>query len=250
MTRVQILILAILAVTVCIVFGVAAVVVQTQFIPSLTPVIAEQPLAEASLTPAATATWTPIPTSTITPTPTDTPLPTPTNTRVVNDTATPTPTYTPLPTSTGTISPTPTRTGGGGSSPGAPRPTPTPSSRYPFKIVGAPLEYKTKNFIFVVYVRVTSGDVLLPGYRLVGTHYPTGANIKSEPSCPKLCRGSGPRIEDYLIQEGNLVFEAFFYDTGTWSLMLVDGQGQQVSEVFNINIDIKDRKWFYYHFNR
>jgi hypothetical protein len=248
MTRVQILILVILAVTVCIIFGIAAVVVQTQFIPSLTPVIAEQPPAEASPTPVATATWTPIPTSTVTPTPADTPLPTPTNTRVVNDTATPTPTQTRLPTPTGTITATPTRTGGGSS--GAPRPTPTPSSPYPFRIVDTPLEYETKNFIFVVYARVSSGDVLLPGYRLVGTHYPTGANVKSEPSCPKLCRGSGPRVEDYLIQEGNLVFEAFFYDTGTWSLMLVDGQGQQVSEVFHVSIDIKDRKWFYYHFNR
>ncbi|GAB4534632.1 MAG: hypothetical protein Kow0063_17950 [Anaerolineae bacterium] len=247
MTRVQILILVILAVTVCIVFGIAAVVVQTQFIPSLTPVIADQPPAEVALTPTVTATWTPIPTSTATPTPTDTPLPTPTYTRVVNDTATPTPTHTPLPTDTATITPTPTR--GRGGSPGA-RPTPTPTSRYPFRIVETPLEYKTKNFIFVVYARVTSGDVLLPGYRLVGTHYPTGVNIKSEPSCAYLCRASGPKVEDSLIQEANLVFEAFFYDTGTWSMMLVDGQGQQVSEVFHVNIDIKDRKWFYYHFNR
>ena len=56
--------------------------------------------------------------------------------------------------------------------------------------------------------------------------------------------------EDYLIQEGNLVFEAFFYDTGTWSLVIVDPQGQQASEVLQIDIDIKKRKWFYYHFGR
>jgi hypothetical protein len=125
-----------------------------------------------------------------------------------------------------------------------------PTSRYPFRIVAEPLEYKTKNFIFVIYARVTSGDVLLPGYRLIGTHYPTGAHIKSEPSCAYLCRASGPNLEDALIQEGNLVFEAFFYDTGYWSLVLVDAQGNQVSEVFNIDIDIKKRKWFYYLFNR
>ncbi len=250
MTRVQILILAILAITVCMVFGIAAIAVRTQLIPSLTP-IAQQPEPEVPPTSAATPTWTIMPTNTLTPTPVDTPLPTATNTRVVQDTPTPTPTHTAAPTPTGTITPTPTRrsSGGGGSS-GAPRPTPAPTSRYPFRIVTEPLEYKTKNFIFVVYARVTSGDVLLPGYRLIGTHYPTGAHINSEPSCTYLCRASGPDVEDALIQEGNLVFEAFFYDTGYWSLVLVDPQGNQVSEVFNIDIDIKKRKWFYYHFNR
>jgi len=227
MTRVQILILAILAITVCMVFGIAAITVRTQLMPSLTPVVAQQPEPEAPPTSAATPTWTIMPTYTLSPTPVDTPLPTATNTRVVQDTLTPTPTHTAAPTPTGTITPTPTRSsssGGGGSS-GGPRPTPTPTSRYPFRIVTQPLEYKTKNFIFVIYARVSSGDVLLPGYRLIGTHYPTGANIKSEPSCVHLCRASGPKVEDYLIQESNLVFEAFFYDTGTWSLMLVDPQG-------------------------
>ncbi len=248
MTRVQILILAILAITVCMVFGIAAIAVRTQLIPSLTPVVAQQP--EVSPTSAATPTWTIMPTNTLTPTPVDTPLPTPTNTRVVVDTLTPTPTHTSAPTPTGTITPTPTRSSSGGGSSGGPRPTPTSTSRYPFRIVAEPLEYKTKNFIFVVYARVTSGDVLLPGYRLMGTHYPTGAHIESEPSCAYLCRASGPSLEDALIQEGNLVFEAFFYDTGYWSLVLVDPQGNQVSEVFNIDIDIKKRKWFYYLLNR
>jgi hypothetical protein len=250
MTRVQILILAVLAITVCIVFGIAAFAVRAQLTPSSTRAIADQPETQVSPTLGPTATWTIMPTNTHTPTPVETLTPTPTNTRVVLDTATPTQTHTPAPTPTGSITPTPTRSSGGGSSYSAPRPTPTPTSLYPLRIVDAPLEYKTKNYIFVVYARVTSGDVLLPGYRLVGVHNPTGANIRSEPSCAKLCRGSGPRVEDWLIQEGNLVFEAFFYDTGTWSLMLVDPQGNQASDVLHIAIDIKDRKWFYYHFNR
>ena len=252
MTRVQILILLILAITVCIVFGIAAITVRTQLMPSLTPAIAERPESETTTTPAAVPTWTPIPISTSTPTPTDTRLPTATYTRVVQDTATPTVTHTPAPTPTGTISPSPTRSsgGGGGGTYRTPVPTPTPTSLYPFRIVGQTLAYSTTNYIFVTYARVTSGDVLLPGYRLIGTHYPTGAHIESEPSCPYLCRASGPSIEDYLIQEGNLVFEAFFYDTGSWSLMLVDPQGRQVSEILHIGIDIRDRKWFYYHLNR
>ncbi len=250
MTRVQILILLILAITVCIVFGIAAVTVRTQLMPSLTPAIAERPETEGTTTLAAASTWTPIPSSTSTPTPTDTRLPTATYTRVVQDTATPTVTHTPAPTPTGTITPSPTRSSGGSGSYRTPVPTPTPTSLYPFRIVGETLTYSTTNYIFVTYARVTSGDVLLPGYRLIGTHHPTGAHIESEPSCPYLCRGSGPRIEDYLIQEGNLVFEAFFYDTGTWSLMLIDPQGRQVSEILHIAIDIRERKWFYYHLNR
>jgi hypothetical protein len=99
-------------------------------------------------------------------------------------------------------------------------------------------------------VRITSGNTLLPGYRMVGTHNPTGAHVESPPSCGKLCKGSGPKRENWLIQESNLAFEAFFYDTGTWSLVLLDPQGQQASEVLEIKIDIKDRKWYYYHFNR
>jgi hypothetical protein len=250
MTRVQILILAILAITVCVVFGIAAIAVQTQLIPSLTPAVAQPPETEVPPISAATPTWTLIPTWTLTPTPAETPIPTPTNTRVVDDTPTPTQTHTPAPTSTGTISPTPTRSRGGGSSSGVPRPTPTPTSRYPFSIVEGPLVYTTTNYIFVVYARITNGNVLLPGYRLVGTHYTTGVHIESAPSCPYLCKASGPAVEDALIQEGNVAFEAFFYDTGTWTMVLVDPYGNQVSEVFHVNIDINNRRWFYYHFNR
>jgi hypothetical protein len=248
MTRVQILILALLAIIVCIVFGIAAFMVRPLLASPSPFIIANQPETDTP-TPAPTATWTPIPTRTFTPTPSDTPLPTPTYTRVVLDTATSTPSQTRAPEPTETSTPTPTRSGGSGSR-GTPRPTPMPTSRYPLKVVEEPLAYKTKNFIFVVYSRVTSGDVLLPGYRMVGTHSPTGANIQSEPSCNYLCRASGPKEEDSLIQEGNLVFEAFFYDTGTWSLMLLDPQGQQASEVIQIEIDKQDRMWFYYHFSR
>jgi hypothetical protein len=252
MTRVQILILAILAITVCLVFGIAAIAVQTQLIPSLTPAVAQLPETEVPSVSEATPTWTLVPTWTpaSTPTPAETPIPTPTNTRVVNDTPTPTQTHTPAPTSTGTVSPTPTRSRGGGSSPAAPRPTPRPTSRYPLSVVEGPLVYTTTNYIFVVYARITSGNLLLPGYRLDGTHYPTGVHIRSAPSCPYLCKASGPALEDALIQEGNVAFEAFFYDTGTWNMMVVDPYGNQVSEVFYVNIDINNRRWFYYHFNR
>jgi hypothetical protein len=118
--------------------------------------------------------------------------------------------------------------------------------------VDGPVDKKTKNHMFVVYARITGpdGTTLLPDYRMIGTHSPTGVNIQSEPSCDYLCRASGPRMEDYYILEGNLVFEAFFYDTGTWSLVVLDPQGQQASEKLEIEIDRQERRWFYYHLSQ
>jgi hypothetical protein len=254
MTRRQTLTLASLAMMVCVVFSILAITIRSNLTNSV---------ASANPEPATSAvppslTFTPglaiMPTSTFTPPPAETSTPTPTYTRVVIDTATPTPSQTPLPTSppTSTSIPTatPARGSGGGRSGGTTRATPTPASRYPFRIVEEPQVYTTTNHIFVVLARVTSGgSVLVPGYRMVGTHSPTGAGHQSEPSCDHLCKASGPKGE-FLIQEGNLVFEAPFYDTGTWSLMLVDPQGRQVSDVLKIDIDSKHKKWFFYHFNQ
>jgi hypothetical protein len=254
MTRRQTLTLAGLAMMVCVVFFILAITIRSNL---------TNPVASANLEPPTSAippspTFTPglaiVPTSTFTPPPAEPSTPTPTYTRVVVDTATPTPSQTPEPTYTPTSTPIPAATqgrgSGGGRSGGAPRPTPTPTSRYPFKILEEPQVYSTTNHIFVVLARVTSGgSVLVPGYRMVGTHSPTGAGHQSEPSCDHLCKASGPKGE-FLIQEGNLVFEAPFYDTGTWSLMLVDPQGRQVSDVLKIEVDSQQRKWFFYHFNQ
>jgi hypothetical protein len=252
MTRAQFLVLAVLAIMVCIVFGAAVVVVRAQLASiSGTPVVGRPP-PDVPGTLGPTATWTIIPTNTFSPTPVESLTPTPTNTRVVLDTPTytptSTPTITPTPTQTGT--PTPARGRPGGGSPGGPRPAPTATSRYPLIVAQEPLSYTTKNYIFVVLAKVTSGNTLLPGYRMVGVHRPSGAEIKSPPSCAKVCKGSGPDKDLWPIQEGNLAFEAFFYDTGTWSLWLVDAQGNQASEVIQIPIDIKKRLWYYYQFNR
>jgi hypothetical protein len=246
MTQAQILVLAVLAVLVCIVFGVAVAMIRPLLAPSLEPAVAEQP--GAGVAPASTATWTPIPTNTFTPFPTHTSFPTPTYTRVVLDTATPTPSQTAAPTPTETSIPTSTR-GGSRSTIGTPQPTPTPTSRFPLKIVGEPVAFETDNHFFVILAKVTAGNVLLPGYRMVGNHTPTGAGHQSQPSCDHLCKASGPG-ETFPIQEGNLVFEPFFYATGTWSLVLLDPQGRQASDVFQVEIDIEEKMWFYYHFNR
>jgi hypothetical protein len=251
MTRAQILVLAVLAVLVCIVFGIAAAVIRAQLVTSPDAAVADEPGLDLTAALPPTATWTPIPTSTLSPTPAETSPPTATNTRVVPDTPTPTETGTPTvtPTATNTPTVTPARAGGGGGSPGVPRPAPTPTSRYPLIVAEGPISYTTKNYMFVVLAKVSSGNTLLPGYRIAGTHTPTGAHIESDPSCATLCKGSGP-LGVWPVWQGNVAFEAFFFDTGTWSLVILDPQGRQASEVLNIEINREKRLWYYYRFNR
>jgi len=217
--------------------------------------------ATATFTPRPTATPTASPTLTNTPSPapTDTPSPTPTATRVVVDTPTPVATNTPFPTPIPTATNTPVTQSYGGDNTPSPAPAPPPASQHPFKIVAGPLSYKTKNHIFVILAKVITGDVPQPGYRLVGTHSPTGFQWESPLSCPDLCKASGPEavynedgevVEKFDVQKGNLFFESPLYETGVWSLMLVDAHGQQVSDIFQFALDSEKKLWFYLVFSR
>ena len=233
---------------------------------------AERPLLTASPVAFANPTFTLIPTSTGTPTPTNTRPPTSTPTRVVLDTATPsqapTATYTLVLLGTpATLTGTPSDTSTVSSATWTPSATPvvTPTVFYPMKIIESQA-HETGNTFFVVFAQITGNNVLLPGYRIVGTHSPSGLAVESEPSCVDLCRASGPKdgcepvcdtsctpvattTTGYPVQEGNVVFEAYAYETGVWSLVVADPQGGQVSDVFQIEIDIERRQWFYYRFD-
>jgi hypothetical protein len=260
MTRVQMLILAGLLMAVLGVFCVGAVLARSVLLTPPGTEVAEEP--PGAQPPIGTATPAPLPsatpafvfTSTSTPTPNVPRSPTATNTRVVNDTATPTitdtPTVTPIPTETAT----PTRarqssgsSGGGGSSSG-PKPTPVPTSRFPLKMLEGPVSYKTHNHFLVVLAQVTRGYTYLGGYRLIATKTPSGAIYKGPPSCPYICKANGP--EGSILERGNMFLE-IPYESGVVSLMIVDPQGQQASEVFQIttNVDL-DQWWFYYRFGQ
>ena len=251
MTRVQMLILAGLVMTVLGVFCVAAVLAGFTLFAPAAPAVAEEPPPIATPVPTPSATPAFIPQNTATPTPDDARSPTPTNTRVVNDTATPTitmtPTVTPTPTQTATSAPA--RQGsGGGSSSGGPRPTPAPTSRYPLKILDGPVSYKTHNHFLVILAQVTRGNAYLGGYRLISVKTPSGAVYKGTPSCPYICKANGP--EGSVLQRGNIFLETP-YESGIVSFMVVDPQGRQASEViqFDSSVD-KDQWWFYYRFGQ
>jgi hypothetical protein len=249
MTRVQMLILAGLLVMVLGVFCVGAVLARSVLLtPPGTEVVEEPPPAA---TPGPPPTDTPVYIFTRTATPTPNTSPTATNTRVVNDTATPTITLTPTvtPTPTETATPIPARQGsGGGSSSGGPKPTPAPTSRFPLKMLEGPVSYKTHNHFLVVLAQVTRGYTYLAGYRLIAVKTPSGAIYKGPPSCPYICKANGP--EGSILQRGNIYLETP-YESGVVSLMIVDPQGQQASEVFQIttNVDL-DQWWFYYRFGQ
>ena len=124
----------------------------------------------------------------------------------------------------------------------------------------------TSNWFFVLYAQIKTGGALLAGYRIVGTHIPSGSTFESAPSCSDLCKASGPRVSTTPccnesctpeaaslpanVQEGNVALEAPIYDTGTYYIRVLDPQGQQVSDTIEIPIDITDRKWFFYVFAR
>ncbi len=256
MKRWQILMLIVMAMLAAILFCGVAIFSRSLFTAPPPEIIAEKAAADAPVDVAATrraiGTHTPTPTRTPTATATDTPVPTPTNTRVVHDTATPTPsrTPTPMPTPTNTLV---VRSSGGGAVSYA---TPTPVCSYPFCVSGQPAEYDTNNYFLVVLAQVTENGILQPGYKLVGVHSPTGLHAESAPSCPDLCKASGVEsITDdngnvirFEVQKGNVQLETQTYDTGVWSVWLVDPNGQQVSETVNIPIDHENRKWYYYQF--
>jgi hypothetical protein len=254
------LILAGLLMAVLGVFCVGAVLARTVLLAPASPGVTEvPPTAPLALLPSAQppiGTETPafIFTSTATPTPNIPRSPTATNTRVVNDTATPTITLTPTetPTPVDTDTPTPARRGSGGgggsSSSGGPKPTPLPTSRYPLKMLEGPVSYKTHNHFLVILAQVTKGGAYAGNYRLIAIKTPSGAIYKGPPSCPFICKANGP--EGSVLERGNIFLE-IPYETGILSLMIVDPQGQQASEVFQVDSSVdQDQWWFYYHFGQ
>ena len=252
MTRVQMLILAGLVMVVLCVFCVGAVLARSVLLAPPGTAVAEEPLAIA--TPAAPPTNTPafnFP-STSTPTPNILRSPTATNTRVVNDTETPTitltPTVTPTPTETATSAPVRQGSGGGSTSSGGARPTPGPTSRFPLKMLEGPISYKTHNHFLVILAQVTRGSAYLGNYRLIAIKTPSGAVYKGTPSCPYICKANGP--EGSVLERGNIFLEVP-YESGIVSLMIVDPQGRQASEVFQIttNVDL-DQWWFFFRFGQ
>jgi len=277
MKRGQRIILILMGALAAVLFCGVIVISRSLFLPTNPDALAQQAQQTAEAKATVLTLPTAIPTATYTPSPapthtaTNTPIPTATPTRVVKDTATPTPSNTPTSTATPTVTPTNTRVvpvttgggggggGGGGTGGGAPAPTATPASLYPFVMTGGPLSYPTSNHIFVILAQVKVGTQPLEGYKLVGTHSPTGFQWESVVSCPDLCKASGPEaiydengelVEKFQIQKGNLVLESPAYDTGVWSLMLVDSMGRQVSDVFQLALDSTDKYWFYYEFSR
>lgn len=213
--------------------------------------------AEATATPSATPS--PLPTSTT--------EPTATSTLVVI--TTPTATKTPRPTRTPTSLPTATSVpsggggggGGGGSGTGrtptpAVSPSPTHDPRFPLRVMEGPVGYTTENHLFVVYMSITDANrQLLPGYRVIGDHVPSGFHWESIESCRDFCVASGPsgfEEDGLLVRKGNVKFEAPAYVDGTWTLRVVDSSGATVSDrlVFNIKDTDDDRQWFYMWLSR
>lgn len=260
MKRGQVLILIIMLALVVILCAAVAVVsrgflTNTDTIAQKADTSALESNAPQTTTPKRILTATPSPTVTPTPTETSTPIPTPTSTRVVLDTATPTPSGTPTPGPTATA--TLVVSGSGYSNSGGSRATATPSWKYHFHVTQGPVAYSTNNHWLVVLAQLTDNGVTAAGYRIVATHRPTGTEAESAVSCPDLCKASGVEavtdasgnVVKFQIQKGNVQLETQTYDTGTWEVMIVDGNGEQASDLLEIEINSDDPQWFYYTFS-
>ena len=133
---------------------------------------------------------------------------------------------------------------------------------YPFQIISGPFEYETDNYFVTILAKLTANNgQYLPGYRIVGSHSPSGQYFEGVPSCDHLCKASGPagvydedgnKIATFLIQEGNLVYEFPFYENGVLSVTVIDPNWNRVSNIFHIQLDrtSDNRRWFYLHLNR
>jgi hypothetical protein len=271
MSGLQKLVLIMLAGLVASVFCVVVFLARSVLLsPTTVAVARETPTpsvpGEPTLVPTLTLvpTWTPLPEAQ------ETLQPTATATRVVLDTTTPT--ATPIVTTTPLRPPTATPDSGASSAIGGTvksparktTPTATPQPSYPFKLSASQV-YTTANSFFVMYAQIKNGGTLLGGFRIVGTHQPSGMSFESAPSCYDMCKASGPRASTTAccntqctpeanslpanVQEGNVAFETPLYETGAYYIKLVDAQGKQVSDVIEIPIDGSDRKWFFYVFS-
>ncbi len=192
----------------------------------------------------ATPTFTPRPTFTATPAPTDTPTltftpsptltPIPTNTPAPTDTPIPTDTFTPSPP---TNTPVPTAT----FTPEPPTITPTPS--YPFKVVEGPAYFQTTNSWLVILIAATDGNnVPIGNLKVVGDHSPSGLHHESGETCFDFCKYSGLAGT---VKWGNVSFEPPRYETGVWNLYLVDGAGNQVSDLISVGVDFNSPGWYF-----
>jgi hypothetical protein len=181
-----------------------------------------------TLTPAYTATPTHTSTPTITPIPTETPTPVPTDTPLPTDTPTPTETPRPVP-PTATFTPGP--------------PTPTPQPVYPFKIKEQGVrEFQRTNAPFLVNIILISdaNSTPLGGYYVVGEHS-SGITYKTPASSWQYDALNG--LEGY-VKQGNLKFEppGGFQD-GTWTIYMVDGSGNQVSDKIPLSYSSDPSTW-------
>jgi len=180
-------------------------------------------------TPTPTKTLTP----TVTPIPTDTPTPTQTPTAPPTNTPTPTETSTPAP------PPPPTNT---------PPPTDTPAPTYDFQLAELFNAPSTANILSIVVAIQNNNNDWIPGLRVVGID-PNGIVTKSEPSADRET-GHTP-ADSSVIKSGNTKFEPqpkAVYITGTWTFLLENMEGQQVSPSFSVNMDVENRQWYFFRF--
>jgi len=188
-------------------------------------------------TPQATFTLTPVPTDTPTISPTPTLTPVPTDTPTLTPTRTPRPTGTPTSTPTGTPAP-PNKT---------PPPTPTPVPTWQFNLAELYTQPTEANNLSIMTAVQTGDGGWIAGFRLIGSD-PNGIVTRSEPSAGESIGHTPPSD---VVKSGNIKFEPqprAVYISGVWTFYLENGEGQQVSDKFTIDMNVENRVWYFFRF--
>jgi hypothetical protein len=191
-----------------------------------------------TLQPTFTSTPEATPTPTVTPTPTLTPIPS--DTPTLTPTRTPRPTRTPTSTPTSTPAPPPPPTQ-------PPPPTPTPVPTWQFKLAELYTQ-PTESTLLSIMVAVQAADnSWIPGFRLVGSD-PEGIVTRSDFSAGQTIGHTPP---GGVVKSGNIKFEPqprAIYIAGVWTFYLENGEGQQVSDRFTIDMNVENRVWYFFRF--
>jgi len=167
---------------------------------------------------------------------TDIPTPVPTLTPTDTPVATNTPLPTDTPVATNTPRPRPTAT------PAPPSPTPAPSFQFMVAEQGNRMFQSTSYHVITIYVAVvSSGNIPMGGYKVVGDHSPSGQHAESGLSTWDW--GVTNCLECDYVKQGNLKFEPGSFTDGVWNIYLTDANGARMSETVALPYSSDPEQW-------
>ncbi|MBI1878291.1 MAG: hypothetical protein HYR94_08720, partial [Chloroflexi bacterium] len=128
-----------------------------------------------------------------------------------------------------------------------PPPTPTPAPTWQFTLAELYTQPTEANILSIMTAVQTGDNAWIPGFRVVGTD-PNGIVTRSEPSADRAIGNTPP---GGVVKSGNTKFEPqprAVYIDGVWTFYLENGEGQQASDKFTVEMTTENRVWYFFRF--